>query len=249
MTRKTCNYSPRKSQLLLAELAFWFISFSPALASWVVLFLGVFRSLAQGSYLLLPFTPILSIVTLLLIVWFIRLTLPRLKPGRYKLGEDFQVTLWYLHMCLGRSVRISGWSGIIKSSYVLKYFCFKALGARISYTVSCSMDLEIADPSLLTIEEGVTIGGRCYIGCHNLKEGILELRPVIIRKNSFIGFDCVLLFGTEIGENCYIGGRNTLFDEKLPNGSSLAPYEKDSFSPEKINLLKEKMVRKKKMGD
>ena len=58
----------------------------------------------------------------------------------------------------------------------------------------------ISDPGLITIEDGVTIGGSATIIAHYGVQGYLIIAPVLIRKNATIGLRAIVMGGVEIGE-------------------------------------------------
>lgn len=79
----------------------------------------------------------------------------------------------------------------------------------ISNTTICSYDS-------ITILDNTTIGGSCQIfdtDFHSInpynrvveKDSYIKTKPVIIRENVFIGTNCIILKGVEIGENSVIG--------------------------------------------
>ena len=62
----------------------------------------------------------------------------------------------------------------------------------------------ISDPGLITLEEGVTIGGSATIIAHYAVHGYLIIAPVHIRKNATIGLRAIIMGGVEIGEGAKI---------------------------------------------
>ena len=114
----------------------------------------------------------------------------------------------------------------------------RALGAKIAYTSSYSLDLEIADPSLTRIDANTILGGQCYIGSHMVINGKLSLGKVHIKEGAFIGFGCMVTQGTTVGKQSVIGTGNKLYRNNIPNEFKLHNFEWDKGSPniQKKNL-------------
>ena len=169
-----------------------------------------------------------------------RLLLPKVKPGSYDLKKDPMVVIWYLHMSLNRSLKSTGLLSIIRSSSVLKYLHLRALGAKVAYSANFSAELELVDPSLITIDEGVIIGGRCYMGCHVVFDGKLILGNIHLKKNSFISLGNVIGQGTVIGEKAVIGAGNYLYRDEIPDNYKLPNFAWSEGSPKQQEGAKRK---------
>jgi acetyltransferase-like isoleucine patch superfamily enzyme len=73
------------------------------------------------------------------------------------------------------------------------------IGKRVELNTS-----NISDPALITIEDGVTIGGSVSLLAHYAMGGYLIISPVVIRKNATLGLRAIVMGGVEIGEGATI---------------------------------------------
>ena len=226
----TTNKFSLKKNILTELLSFFFNIALPAFVWSATLFLGIFIY-QEGHYWGFLLLPLFSAVFYIFLVLLLRLALPKLKAGAYDLKKDPMVIYWYLHMSLNRSVKSVGLQPIIRSSNLLKYLHFKALGAKIAYSTNFSIDLELVDPSLITIEENVIIGGRCYMGCHVVFNNKLILGNIEIKKNSFISLENVIGQGTVVEENVVVGTCNYLYRDHISKGTKIPNFGWSEGSP------------------
>jgi len=85
----------------------------------------------------------------------------------------------------------------------LSNFFYRKMGMKIGKNVHINTT-NISDPSLITIEDHVTIGGSAYIVGHYGSGGQLTLARITIKKNATIGLKATLLGDVEIGENSVV---------------------------------------------
>lgn len=223
------NFSLKKN--ILAEgLALFFNLFIPAIVWASTLGLG-FKLYESQNYVGLLALPLFAALLYIIIVFALRLALPKLKPGAYDLKKDPMVIIWYLHMSLNRSLKSVGLLSIIRSSSVLKFLHLRALGSKVAYSANFSAELEIVDPSLITIDENVIIGGRCYMGCHVVFDGKLILGTIHLKKNSFVSLGNVIGQGTVVGEGATVGAGNYLYRDVIPSNYKLPNFAWSKGSP------------------
>lgn len=234
-----------KKNILAESLALFFNLFIPSVVWAFILALGMYFY-KNELYILMLTLPLVASVFYIFIVFILNAVLPKLKPGSYDLKTDPMVIIWYLHMSLNRSLKSVGLLSIIRSSSVLKYLHLRALGAKIAYSANFSAELELVDPSLITIDEGVIVGGRCYMGCHVVFDGKLILGTIHLKKNSFISLGNVIGQGTIVGEGAVVGAGNYLYRDEIPNNYKLPNFvwskgspkqQENSLKKEEDNLL------------
>jgi carbonic anhydrase/acetyltransferase-like protein (isoleucine patch superfamily) len=219
-----------KKNIMAEILALLFNVFIPGIV-WGSSLMITFLLLQTETYWGLIFLPLVATLIFITVVFAIRIVMPRVKPGAYDLKKDPMVMIWYLHMCLNRSVKSVGLLGIIRSSNVLRFLHLRALGAKVAYSANVSVELELADPMLITIEENVIVGGRCYMGCHVVVAGKLILGTIHLKKNSFVSLGNVLGQGTVVGENATVGVGNYLYRDVLPDNYQLPNFVWAEGSP------------------
>ena len=77
------------------------------------------------------------------------------------------------------------------------------LGARIGSTVLLDT-VDITDPSLVSIGDGVVIAEGALVQSHEVKNGVLSLLPIRIGRNSSIGPYAVIQKGSVLGEEAEV---------------------------------------------
>ncbi len=219
-----------KREFLLEIFSVFFILFIPGIV-WGITFLFAIQSFQEARYEALLLLPFVASLTCILVVFLFRLLLPKLKPGIYDTKTDLMPVFWYLHMCLNRGAISTGLLFIIRSSNILKYLHLKALGAKVAYTAKYSMDLVISDPSLVTIESDVAIGGQCFIASHLVIGRRLVLGKVHLKRGAFIAYGNVIAQGTVVGEKAVIGIGNYLYRDKIPDNEKLGRFAWSKGSP------------------
>jgi hypothetical protein len=129
-----------------------------------------------------------------------RLILRFLKPYR---GPYYSINViwWYLHNILTYSVRYTFLEWITPTPFNL--FFYQWMGMRIGSRVEVN-STNISDPGLITLEDGVTIGGSATIIAHYAVQGYLIIDPVVIRKDATIGLRAIIMGGVEVGEGAKV---------------------------------------------
>ncbi|KAK7257863.1 hypothetical protein RIF29_32141 [Crotalaria pallida] len=90
----------------------------------------------------------------------------------------------------------------LRGTVFLNYW-FEMLGAKIGSSVLIDT-VDITDPSLVSIGDEVVIAEGALVQSHEVKSGILSLRPIRIGKSSSIGPYSVIQKGSVIGEGVEI---------------------------------------------
>ena len=162
---------------------------------WSMNFTAVLRLFIQGTALVLGFF-IYGFSAIIIIPIPNRLVLHYLKPRR---GPYYSIELfwWYLHNIFTYVVRYSFLEWVTPTPFNI--FFYRRMGMKIGNRVEINTT-NISDPGLITIEDGVTIGGSATIIAHYGVQGYLIIAPVLIRKNATIGLRAIVMGGVEIGE-------------------------------------------------
>uniref|UniRef100_A0A1S3DY99 Uncharacterized protein LOC105851097 n=1 Tax=Cicer arietinum TaxID=3827 RepID=A0A1S3DY99_CICAR len=110
----------------------------------------------------------------------------------------------------------------LRGTVFLKYW-FEMLGAKIGSSVLIDT-VDITDPALVSIGDEAVIAEGVLVQSHEVKNGILSLRPIRIGKCSSIGPYAVVQKGSVIGESAEVqalqkvgGGEHVLKPNKLNN--------------------------------
>ena len=231
-----------KKNIKLEIVGLLFCSIIPGLV-WTALFLMGSYLIKSQIYLGIILLPMVISLLYIGLCFSIRLLIPKLKPGTYNVEKDSMVVVWYMHMSLSRSLNATGLKAIIRSSNILKFLYYRALGAKIAYTANYSTDLEIIDPSLITMEKNVIIGGRCLIGCHLIYDNKLVLKPIHIKENAFVQLNNNIGQGTTIGKSAIIGNGNILYNIEIPDNYKVANFAWRNGTPKQENRFKAKFEK------
>lgn len=135
-------------------------------------------------------------LSLLLIAPAINLLLGgRLQPYRGS-AVSLAALRWYVHCTMTLVVRYSFLEFVTPSPFAELYF--RLMGMKIGRNVTIN-STAIADPSLIELADGVTIGGSASILAHYAQGGYLVIAPVKIGAGATIGLRAVVMGGAEIG--------------------------------------------------
>lgn len=207
-----------RTQFFIDILSFVF-SIIPGILAWFTLYaFFVYSHLPIYSKLLLAI--FVLVFSFILIIAFLRLCIPRLKAGHYKVGLNKMTLAWFMHLALGRAIYVARLDDLIKCMHVFKFLYFRALGANIPFQLTSSLKFDIVDASLVTIGKHSVIGDSTDISCHMFRGNLLYLAPNIIGEQVQISAECMIGPGNTIGDHCKLG-----YGTKLLN-RTLAPYTK-----------------------
>jgi len=161
-------------------------------------------------FLALPVCALVFLLALIAEVGALTALCPRLVPGRYPLLKDKVYYGWLFRSLLRRILFLPGLKTVIFTSSLLRFLALRALGARVAFACFISVDVELLDPSLTTIETEATLGARVMISCHYVSGGKLMLREVRIGKGAMLAAEALLAPGVTVGERAQIGARASL---------------------------------------
>lgn len=143
----------------------------------------------------------------------------RLKPYR---GSAVSLTAlrWYVHCTMTLVVRYSFLEFVTPSVFSQMYY--RLMGMRIGRNVTIN-STAIADPSLIEMEDNVTIGGSANILAHYAQGGYLVVAPVKIGAGATIGLRAVIMGGVEVGKKAKVlAGSFVLPNTRIPDGETWA---------------------------
>lgn len=152
-------------------------------------------------------------------VWMaflIRLIMLGVKPGKYP-----KASLTTLRWLIQGGIHTIAMRSILP--YIpVSFFCtlyFRVCGARIGKNVYINSNL-VSDAYLLSLEDGVIIGGGAEVSCHIMEREYLILSPIRIGADSLIGTGAYISPGVSIGSRCTIGARCYIRrGVRIPDGS------------------------------
>lgn len=119
----------------------------------------------------------------------------RLKPYR---GSTVSLTAlrWYVHCTMTLLVRYTFLEFVTPSAFALAYY--RLMGMKIGRNVTIN-STAIADPSLIELGDGATIGGSASVLAHYAQGGYLVVAPVRIGAGATIGLRAIVMGGAEVG--------------------------------------------------
>ena len=161
--------------------------------------------------------------TLIFVIPFFNFIMPfRLKPFR---GSYYSLTSvpWYFHNAFTYIVRYTFLEFITPTPLNLLFYRMMGMkigkGAHINTT-------NISDPSLIEIEDKVTIGGSVHIIAHYASHGYLIAERVKICKGATVGLKATIMGDVEIGEGATIAPHEVILPKsRIPAGRK--PFEKE----------------------
>jgi len=131
----------------------------------------------------------------------------KIKPGLYRLYEDWAVIHWMGYNTFILIVNGCFMNGLRMSP--LQTLFYRAMGARIGQSVRINT-AGLADLSLIEIGDDTLIGDGVTMICHAVDRGFCYLGSVKIGKNVSIGLDTIILPDTVIEDGAVIGPRSYL---------------------------------------
>ncbi len=142
-----------------------------------------------------------------------------LKPYRGS-AVSLAAMRWYVHCTMTLVVRYSFLEFVTPSAFATLYY--RLMGMKIGNNVAIN-STAIADPSLIELEDNVTIGGSASVLAHYAQGGYLVIAPVIIRRGATIGLRAVVMGGVEVGEKAKVLASSfVLPNTKIPAGETWA---------------------------
>ena len=208
------------STMLIIDLISFVFSLLPNIVAFGLTGVFLYHTYHVSWFALLV-SPIVLLGGFVLSIFLLRICLPNLKPGRYKKELNKAVVSWFCHFALGRAAKISGMVRVLQTFNITKFLYWRALGAKVSFYITNSYDIDFVDSPLIKIGKGVTIGSETSISCHADIGNCLILGKVIVEDNVFIAMSCTIGPNTTIKKNAWIGFGNPLTNETIGEGEKL----------------------------
>lgn len=143
----------------------------------------------------------------------------RLKPYRGS-AVSLAAMRWYVHCTMTLVVRYSFLEFVTPSAFSNLYY--RLMGMKIGRNVAIN-STAIADPSLIEMEDNVTIGGSASVLAHYAQGGYLVISPVKIGAGATIGLRAVVMGGVEVGPKAKVLASSfVLPGTKIPAGETWA---------------------------
>ncbi|MEK7354959.1 MAG: hypothetical protein AAB250_00820 [Bdellovibrionota bacterium] len=216
---------------LLSEVMGAIFTFTPAFSAWAAGAVFAAQVWVHGFTWLAVFAPIVASLGLFVHQFIFFLLLPRLKPGRYRVGPNAMVLSWLAQLSLARALHVSGLRSLVFSSGFFRFLYFRSMGARLSYRTSLSLNVYPVDYALITIGPGVLIGDRTEISCHSMTDSFLILDEVVIERGAFVSAHCAIGPGTRLKAGAHVGYGNNIAFFTLEEGCKLKNFEFQSGPP------------------
>ena len=208
------------SNLIYIDIISILLSLMPSVAAFSLTGLFIYHGYSH-TWLVLPLAPFVLFAVFIAIIALIRISLPALKPGRYKRELNKAMISWFCHFALARSAKIIGLISLIQSFNITKFLYWRAIGVKASFQIMCSYDIDFVDCPLITIGKNVTLGSNVTISCHMDAGSLMFLSPVVIEDNVFIGMATAIGPGTTIKQGAWIGYGNTLVKQVIEENAKL----------------------------
>lgn len=208
------------SAYVFMDLIALLFSLMPSAAAFSLTGLFLYYGYSKTVWVL-PLAPLVLLGSFIALIALIRMSLPKLKPGRYKRELNLPMLTWYCHFALARAAKITGLIPILQSFNLIKYLYWRALGAKVSFRIMNSFDIDLVDCPLISIGNDVTLASLVSISCHSDVGNYLLLAPVVIEDGVFIGMTTHIGPGTTIKQGAWIGYGNALINQVVDEGSKL----------------------------
>ena len=148
---------------------------------------------------------------------------------------------WYVHCTMTLVVRYSFLEFVTPSA--LGQLFYRLMGMRIGRNVTIN-STAIADPSLIEVADGATIGGSASVLAHYAQGGYLVIAPVKIGAGATIGLRAVIMGGVEVGARAKVLASSfVLPNTRIPPGETWAgiparrvELERDEAATERVRI-------------
>jgi hypothetical protein len=141
----------------------------------------------------------------------------RLKPWRGS-AVSLGCIPWYVHATLTLLVRLS-FLEFVTPSPITNLF-YRLMGMKMGKGVTIN-STAIADPSLIEMEDKVTIGGSASIMAHYAQGGYLVIAPTKICEGATIGLRAIVMGGVTVGKKAKVlAGSFVLPGSNIPDGET-----------------------------
>ena len=133
------------------------------------------------------------------------LLIGRWKPGR--------VTIWslaYLRFWIVRSLLVASPLALLSVGTPLLNVYLRALGAKVGRGAVIFTGHVPVVTDLLTVGPGTVIRKACYLNGYRARGGVIEIAPVTLGADVFVGEQTVLDIGTGMGDGATLGHSSSL---------------------------------------
>jgi len=133
------------------------------------------------------------------------LLIGRWKPGR--------ITIWslaYVRFWIVKSLLVASPLALLSIGTPLLNVYLRALGAKVGRGAVILTGHVPVCTDLLTIGPGTVIRKNCYLNGYRASGGVIEIAPVTLGADVFVGEQTVLDIGTGIGEGATLGHASSL---------------------------------------
>ena len=138
---------------------------------------------------------------LILLLPLVNFLLPlRVRPGR-GMYYSLESVPWYIHNALTYIARYAFLKFITPTPFNILFY--RLMGMKIGRGVQLNT-VNVSDPSLIELEDKVTIGGSVTLIGHYGSGGFLIIAPVRIGKGATIGLKATIMGDVEIGEGARV---------------------------------------------
>lgn len=214
---------------LLQDIATYLLTLGPWIISFCMTFF-LYERFKFNLYVGVVLVPLVFVLLYILAIFIIRMSLPKLKKGVYKVGLNKGFMAWYLHSMLSRSARIVGLHYLLHSSNVLRFFYWRALGAKVSFFTDTSYKIVMHDYPLIDLGENTLLAEDVEISGHLITGDRLLVAPVKIGPNVFIGRTTYIGPRTTIGENSWIGMGHYIHNKTVAPNTKLDSVKEQASS-------------------
>ncbi|GGK79720.1 peptide synthetase [Sphaerisporangium melleum] len=137
----------------------------------------------------------------------------RWKPGRFRVWSPAYLRFWTVRTLL-RICPLALFAG--SPLYVLY---LRALGAKIGPDVLILSRNVPVCTDLLTVGGGTVIRKDSFLSCYRARAGMIEIGPVTIGAEAFVGERTVVDIGTAVGDRAQLGHSSSLQEgQSVPDG-------------------------------
>jgi acetyltransferase-like isoleucine patch superfamily enzyme len=146
---------------------------------------------------------------------------------------------WYVHATMTLVVRYSFLEFVTPSAFAQLFY--RLMGMKIGRGVTIN-STAIADPSLIELEDGATIGGSASVLAHYAQGGYLVIAPVKICAGATIGLRAVIMGGVEVGAKAKVLASSfVLPNTKIPPGETWAGIPARRIELERTDAVTERI--------
>lgn len=214
---------------LLLEISIYFVSFCGP-----VMIVVHFRDLHPVLILLLV---IMGWLLACLVFIFILISIKYILIGEVQFGR-FLLTSprAYKWIVADRLVKImirSPFRSLINENFMLRYFFYRGMGAKINSTFLIGNGVKIPEPWALSVGRNVHVGDEAVLAGHKVEHNTVTLGQIVIGDNVLIGARAIIFPGVMIGDGAMVGANSV-----VSRGTIIASKEIWSGNPaKKVDLF------------